>query len=137
MSSRCVLALQSIYIFRFPAMQFTSSPLCGWCLLARVGPYPRQLVCLCITPGRLLRSEPSAAMRVHHTSHAVHAFIGGSVLPCLANARPVIQDALRFAACLQLLNYFMPKRGILPLHSGCNIGDKGDVTLFFGLSGAG
>jgi phosphoenolpyruvate carboxykinase (ATP) len=33
------------------------------------------------------------------------------------------------------MHYLMPKRGILSLHSGCNVGAHGDVTLFFGLSG--
>ena len=36
-----------------------------------------------------------------------------------------------------VMNYFMPKRGVLSLHSGCNEGAKGDTTLFFGLSGTG
>ena len=32
----------------------------------------------------------------------------------------------------------MPKRGVLSLHSGCNVGaQRGDATLFFGLSGTG
>ncbi|KIZ05455.1 phosphoenolpyruvate carboxykinase (ATP) [Monoraphidium neglectum] len=35
------------------------------------------------------------------------------------------------------MHYLMPKRGILSLHSGCNVGHDGDVTLFFGLSGTG
>lgn len=35
------------------------------------------------------------------------------------------------------MHYLMPKRGILSLHSGCNMGQRGDVTLFFGLSGTG
>ena len=34
-----------------------------------------------------------------------------------------------------IMHYFMPKRGILSLHSGCNVGQNEDVTLFFGLSG--
>jgi ATP-dependent phosphoenolpyruvate carboxykinase len=34
------------------------------------------------------------------------------------------------------MHYYMPKRGVLSLHSGCNMGPAGDVTLFFGLSGA-
>lgn len=31
----------------------------------------------------------------------------------------------------------MPKRGVLSLHSSCNEGPSGDVSLFFGLSGTG
>ena len=34
------------------------------------------------------------------------------------------------------MHYFMPKQGILSLHSGCNVGAANDVSLFFGLSGA-
>ncbi|GKV33516.1 hypothetical protein SLEP1_g42021 [Rubroshorea leprosula] len=36
-----------------------------------------------------------------------------------------------------VVHYLMPKRGILSLHSGCNMGKDGDVALFFGLSGTG
>ncbi|PKU76273.1 phosphoenolpyruvate carboxykinase (ATP)-like [Dendrobium catenatum] len=36
-----------------------------------------------------------------------------------------------------LMHYLMPQRGILSLHSGCNMGRIGDVALFFGLSGTG
>ncbi|GAU14311.1 hypothetical protein TSUD_308710 [Trifolium subterraneum] len=36
-----------------------------------------------------------------------------------------------------LMHYLMPKRNILSLHSGCNMGKNGDVALFFGLSGTG
>eukprot|EP00250_Pteridium_aquilinum_P009310 c18587_g1_i1 orf=3-1154(-) len=36
-----------------------------------------------------------------------------------------------------LMHYLMPKRGVLSLHSGCNMGKEGDVALFFGLSGTG
>jgi len=34
-----------------------------------------------------------------------------------------------------VMHYLMPKRQILSLHSGCNMGKDGDVALFFGLSG--
>ncbi|KAJ2527742.1 Protein kinase C-like 1, partial [Coemansia sp. RSA 1937] len=36
-----------------------------------------------------------------------------------------------------VMHYFMPKAGVLSLHSSCNEGPKGDVSLFFGLSGTG
>lgn len=36
-----------------------------------------------------------------------------------------------------VMHYFMPKRGILSLHASANEGEKGDVTLLFGLSGTG
>lgn len=36
-----------------------------------------------------------------------------------------------------VMHYLMPKRGVLSLHSGCNMGKGGDVALFFGLSGTG
>ncbi|KAG6495549.1 hypothetical protein ZIOFF_043375 [Zingiber officinale] len=36
-----------------------------------------------------------------------------------------------------VMNYLMPKRNILSLHSSNNMGKDGDVALFFGLSGTG
>ncbi|KAG6512793.1 hypothetical protein ZIOFF_030922 [Zingiber officinale] len=36
-----------------------------------------------------------------------------------------------------VMHYLMPKRNILSLHSGSNMGKDGDVALFFGLSGTG
>jgi phosphoenolpyruvate carboxykinase (ATP) len=38
---------------------------------------------------------------------------------------------------LTLMMYWMPKRGQLCLHSSCNEGHDGKMTLFFGLSGTG
>jgi len=56
--------------------------------------------------------------------------------------RMILIGGTRYAGELKksmftVMNYYMPKQGVLSMHCSANIGANGDTALFFGLSGTG
>ncbi len=56
--------------------------------------------------------------------------------------RMILIGGTRYAGELKksiftVMNYMMPKKGVLSMHCSANIGQNGDTALFFGLSGTG
>ncbi|MDR3497372.1 MAG: phosphoenolpyruvate carboxykinase [Ancalomicrobiaceae bacterium] len=65
-----------------------------------------------------------------------------TVIACDFSRRLILIGGTAYAGEIKksiftLLNYLLPARGVLPMHSSANVGPDGDVALFLGVSGTG
>jgi len=73
---------------------------------------------------------------------AKHGTRTGTFIVLDIAARTILIGGTRYAgelkkAMFTVMNYFMPKEGVLSMHCSANVGESGDTALFFGLSGTG
>jgi phosphoenolpyruvate carboxykinase (ATP) len=77
-----------------------------------------------------------------HADPAKHGTRSGTFIVLDLARRMILIGGTRYAgelkkAMFTVMNYYMPKQGVLSMHCSANIGPAGDTALFFGLSGTG
>ncbi len=73
---------------------------------------------------------------------AKHGTRTGTFIVLNLAKRVILIGGTRYAgelkkAMFTVMNYYLPKQGVLSMHCSANIGSEGDTALFFGLSGTG
>jgi len=73
---------------------------------------------------------------------ARHGTRSGTFIVLNVAERTILIGGTRYAgelkkAMFTVMNYLLPKQGVLSMHCSANIGKAGDTALFFGLSGTG
>jgi phosphoenolpyruvate carboxykinase (ATP) len=73
---------------------------------------------------------------------ARHGTRSGTFIVLSFEQRTILIGGTRYAGELKksmfaVMNYLMPKAGVLPMHCSANVGPGNDTALFFGLSGTG
>src|SRR2546426_368453 len=71
---------------------------------------------------------------------AVHGTRSGTFIVINFGKRTILIGGTRYAGELKksvftILNYLLPRRGVLPMHCSANVGEAGGVARFFGQSG--
>jgi phosphoenolpyruvate carboxykinase (ATP) len=97
------------------------------------------------TPEELARHRPEFTIITAPGFHAIPARDGTRsevfILLNLARKLILIGGTLYAGeikkAVFSILNYLLPLKGVLSMHCSANMGEAGDVALFFGLSGTG
>jgi len=77
-----------------------------------------------------------------HAEPDRHGTASGTFIVISFEHRTILIGGTRYAgelkkAMFTVLNYLMPKKGVLSMHCSANVGRAGDTALFFGLSGTG